>query len=108
FLDEALNSNHKQIITFGGAYSNHLAATAFACNENGLKSIGIVRGETAPKISHTLLFCIQNGMQLEFISRSSYQKINSEEFRQNLTNTYGDHTLIPEGGFSQKGAKGAK
>ena len=108
FLDEALNSIHKQIITFGGAYSNHLAATAFACNVKGLKSIGIVRGETPPELSHTLLFCIQNGMQLEFISRSSYQKINSEEFHNSLTKKYGDHTLIPEGGYSQKGAKGAK
>jgi 1-aminocyclopropane-1-carboxylate deaminase/D-cysteine desulfhydrase-like pyridoxal-dependent ACC family enzyme len=108
FLDEALNSNHKQIITFGGAYSNHLAATAFACNGNGLKSIGIVRGEIPPVLSHTLLFCIQNGMQLEFIGRSSYQKINNEEFRKTLTNKYGDHTLIPEGGFSENGAKGAR
>ena len=47
-------------------------------------------------------------MQLEFISRSSYQKINTEEFHNSLTKKYGDHTLIPEGGFSQKGAKGAK
>ena len=54
FLDEAFNSTHKQIITFGGAYSNHLAATAFACNVKGIKSIGIVRGERPPKLSHTL------------------------------------------------------
>jgi 1-aminocyclopropane-1-carboxylate deaminase len=108
FLDEALHSIHKQIITFGGAYSNHLAATAFASNMSGLKSIGIVRGETPPELSYTLLFCIQNGMQLEFISRSSYQKIYTDEFHHNLTKKYGDHTLIPEGGFSQKGVKGAK
>jgi 1-aminocyclopropane-1-carboxylate deaminase len=108
FLDEALNSLHKQVITFGGAYSNHLAATAFAAHLRGLKSIGIVRGETPPQFSHTLLFCLQNGMQLEFISRSSYQKINTEEFQNTLTKKYGDHILIPEGGFSPKGAKGAK
>lgn len=108
FLDEAIRSLHKQIITFGGAYSNHLAATAFACKVKGLKSIGIVRGETPPGLSHTLLFCIQNGMQLEFISRTSYQKINSDEFRNGLTKKYSDHILIPEGGFSRKGAAGAK
>jgi 1-aminocyclopropane-1-carboxylate deaminase len=100
--------SHKQIITFGGAYSNHLAATAFACNVNGLKSIGIVRGEKPAELSHTLLFCVQNGMQLEFISRTIYQEINNEEFRNALTKKYGDHTLIPEGGYSQKGASGAK
>ena len=108
FIDEALNSTHKQVITFGGAYSNHLAATAFACSVKGLKSIGIVRGEKPVELSHTLLFCIQNAMQLEFISRSSYQKIDSKEFHNALAKKYGDHTLIPEGGSSPKGARGAK
>lgn len=108
FLDEALHSSHKQIITFGGTYSNHLAATAFACKETMIKSIGIVRGEMPAELSHTLLFCIQNGMQLEFISRAAYQKINTDEFQHSLTKKYGDHTLIPEGGYSQKGANGAK
>jgi 1-aminocyclopropane-1-carboxylate deaminase len=108
FLDEALHSSHKQIITFGGAYSSHLAATAFACREKGIKSVGIVRGEKLPELSHTLLFCIQNGMQLEFITRTSYQKINNEEFQHSFAKKYGDHTLIPEGGYSEKGANGAK
>lgn len=108
FLDEAINSTHKQVITFGGAYSNHLAATAFACSVKGLKSIGIVRGEKPPELSHTLSGCIQNGMQLEFISRLAYKKINNEEFQNALKEKYGDHTLIPEGGYSLKGALGAK
>ena len=108
FLDDAFNSIHKQIITFGGAYSNHLAATAFACKVTGIKSIGIVRGEKPPNLSHTLLFCIENGMQLEFISRSSYRNINDGEFLNSLTKKYGDHTLLPEGGYSLEGANGAK
>lgn len=107
FLEEAKNSNHKKIITFGGAYSNHLAATAYACNATGLKCIGCVRGEKPKNFSNTLQFCLQNGMQLEFINRSSYKKINEEEFFKALTKKYGDHTLIPEGGFSQKGMNGA-
>lgn len=108
FLEEAKKSIHKQIITFGGAYSNHLAATAYACKAAGLKCIGFVRGEKPKNLSHTLQFCLQNGMQLEFISRSSYKKINEEEFLKSLTKKYGNHTLIPEGGFSQKGANGAE
>jgi 1-aminocyclopropane-1-carboxylate deaminase len=108
FLDEAFNSIRKQIITFGGAYSNHLAATAFACNVTGIKSVGIVRGEKPANLSHTLLFCIENGMQLEFISRSSFRNINNEEFLNTLTKKYGDHTLVPEGGYSEEGANGAK
>lgn len=108
FLEEAVNSSHKQIITFGGAYSNHLAATAYACKAAGLKCIGFVRGEKSKNLSHTLQFCLKKGMQLEFISRSSYKKINEEKFLISLTKKYGGHTLIPEGGFSQKGADGAK
>lgn len=108
FLKEAKTSSHKPIITFGGAYSNHLAATAFACKEARIKCIGFVRGKKPEKLSHTLLFCLQNEMQLEFINRDLYKKINEEKFLLSLKNKYGDHILIPEGGFSQKGAEGAK
>ena len=108
FLDEALNSIHKRIVTFGGAYSNHLAATAFACNVKRLRSIGIVRGERPPVLSSTLLFCTQNRMQLEFTSRVLYRQINHEEFDNALTKKFGAHTFIPEGGFSPMGANGAK
>lgn len=108
FLEEAKNSSHKKIITFGGAYSNHLAATAYACKSAGLQSIGFIRGEKPKQLSHTLHFCMQNEMKLEFISRDLYKKINEEEFQTELIKKYGDHTLIPEGGFSFKGVQGAK
>lgn len=107
FLKEAKESVHKTIITFGGAYSNHLAATAFACEQMNLRSVGIVRGEESKVLSHTLLFCMQHGMQLEFISRSSYRKMD-KEFLNELKKKYGEHVLIPEGGFSVKGKKGAE
>jgi 1-aminocyclopropane-1-carboxylate deaminase len=58
FLADVLSSTHKTILTFGGAYSNHLVATAFACQANGLKSIGIVRGEKPADLSSTLQQCI--------------------------------------------------
>ena len=76
FLEEAKKSFHKKIITFGGAYSNHLAATAYACKEAGVQCIGFVRGEKSKDLSNTLLFCLQNEMQLEFINRESYRKTN--------------------------------
>jgi 1-aminocyclopropane-1-carboxylate deaminase len=108
FLEDAKKLNNKLVITFGGAYSNHLAATAYACKEAGLKCIGFVRGEKPKELSHTLQFCIKNEMQLEFISRDLYQKINEEKFLLSLNEKHGDHILIPEGGFSQKGVNGAK
>jgi 1-aminocyclopropane-1-carboxylate deaminase/D-cysteine desulfhydrase-like pyridoxal-dependent ACC family enzyme len=107
FLDEARNSSHKKIITFGGAFSNHLAATAFACKEMNIKSVGIVRGEKPFRLSHTLLFCLDQGMELQFISRGDYKKINEKEFLEGLKKQLGECILIPEGGFSIKGKEGA-
>ncbi|MDB5222808.1 MAG: hypothetical protein JWN83_1475 [Chitinophagaceae bacterium] len=106
FLEQAI-TEQKKIITFGGAYSNHLAATAGACKEFGLNCIGIVRGEEPKNISHTLLFCKKQGMHLEFISREKYNRKDGEDFKIELTDKFGDHILIPEGGYSIKGAEGA-
>jgi 1-aminocyclopropane-1-carboxylate deaminase len=108
FLEEAKKSRHKKIITFGGAYSNHLSATAFAAKELKLKSVAIVRGEKPKVLSPTLLFCLENELQLEFISRDCYKKINEKDFLEELKNKYGEHILIPEGGFSIKGKEGAE
>ncbi|MGN6246873.1 MAG: 1-aminocyclopropane-1-carboxylate deaminase/D-cysteine desulfhydrase [Ginsengibacter sp.] len=106
FLEEAKESQHKAIITFGGAYSNHLAATAFACERLNLKSIGIVRGEQPKSLSHTLQFCLDHGMELEFVSRSDYKNVD-DQFLQKLEKKFGPHILISEGGFSIKGKQGA-
>ncbi|MBL0146525.1 MAG: hypothetical protein IPP48_13095 [Chitinophagaceae bacterium] len=72
FLEEAKKNNKTTLVTFGGAYSNHLAATSYACKLSNIKSVGIVRGEKPPKLSHTLQQCIENGMQLKFVSRYIY------------------------------------
>jgi 1-aminocyclopropane-1-carboxylate deaminase/D-cysteine desulfhydrase-like pyridoxal-dependent ACC family enzyme len=107
FLKEANESAHKTIITFGGAYSNHLAATAFACEKMNINSVGIVRGEQPKHLSHTLQFCIAHKMQLEFISRTLYKNAD-DQFLEQIKNKYGDAVLIPEGGYSVKGKEGAE
>jgi 1-aminocyclopropane-1-carboxylate deaminase len=107
FLQEAQQSVHKHIITFGGAYSNHLAATAFACRELGVKSTGIIRGEMAATLPHTLQQCREMGMQLQFVSRAMYAGKESDTFGQWLKEQYGPHLLVPEGGYHPMGAKGA-
>ncbi len=107
FLQEALLSNHRTILTFGGAYSNHLSATAFACKAYGLKSIGIVRGEMPAHLSATLQHCIDNGMQLNFISRELYASKEQEYFISELKEKFGASIIIPEGGYHPLGAKGA-
>ncbi len=107
FLDEAKKSSHKTLLTFGGAYSNHLAATAFACKKMGLKSIGIVRGEKSTILSHTLLFCLEQGMELQFVSREIYKNGFDKELAISLHEKFGEFIVVPEGGFSEDGAKGA-
>lgn len=107
FLEEAVNSNHHTIVTFGGAYSNHLSATAYACKALQLKCIGIVRGEKPEQLSHTLQQCLQDGMQLQFISRKQYAQKDDPAFINSLKTTYGRCMIIPEGGYHPLGAKGA-
>ena len=106
FLQQAIREQ-KKIITFGGAYSNHLAATAYACNVFGIACTGIVRGEEPKKLSHTLSYCIKQGMHLEFITRTDYNKKVDADFQRSLDTKYGRHILIPEGGYSKTGVAGA-
>jgi 1-aminocyclopropane-1-carboxylate deaminase len=107
FLLNALQSSHKTILTFGGAWSNHLAATAYACSLLGLKSIGIVRGEEPIQLSTTLQQCKDDGMQLKFISRQQFAKKDDAAFIRSLQNQTGGCTIVPEGGYHPLGAKGA-
>ncbi|MEP6712131.1 MAG: pyridoxal-phosphate dependent enzyme [Ferruginibacter sp.] len=107
FLQEAMQSRHKTLLTFGGAYSNHLVAAAFAGNNCGIKTIGIVRGEAEKNMSHTLQQCLHYGMQLQYISRSDYKSTSDPDFINTLKLQYGDFTLVPEGGYHPRGAEGA-
>ncbi len=107
FLKEALLNKHKTILTFGGAYSNHLAATAYACKVSGIRCIGIVRGENTSRNNHTLIQCKSNGMELHFLSRIEYNNKDSKEIHESLKIKFGDFLLIPEGGYHPMGALGA-
>ena len=107
FLQEAMVSSKPGILTFGGAYSNHLVATAFICKTNNLKSVGIVRGERPLILSHTLQNCIDYGMELQFISREEYNKKENDDFLDNLSLKWKNYLIVPEGGYHPKGAAGA-
>jgi 1-aminocyclopropane-1-carboxylate deaminase len=101
--------NCDKLVTFGGAYSNHIAAVAFACQESGIQSIGIIRGEElANKVQSnpTLLFAQNCGMKFEFVSRNVYQNKMSESFISELITRYGNHYLLPEGGTNELAIKG--
>ncbi len=106
FIESAI-VNQKNIVTFGGAYSNHLAAAASICNLIKVRCFGIVNGEEPKVLSHTLLFCKEKRMQLEFISREKYRKKYDKDFLKKITAKFGEYVLIPEGGYSKEGVKGA-
>ena len=93
------------IITFGGAYSNHIAATAAAAKAEGFESIGVIRGdelENQPhKWSETLKTAFNNGMQFKFVSRQAYRQKEDVTFLSDLSNQYPSAFIIPEGGSNQ-------
>lgn len=107
FLEEALQSDHKTILSFGGAYSNHLAATAYACASLKLKCIGVVRGEKPAPLSNTLQQCIADGMLLKFIPRRQFAEKENDDFSKTLQKEFGECIIVPEGGYHPLGAKGA-
>lgn len=104
-LKKAGELGHHSIITFGGAFSNHIAATAAMAKKTGLKSIGIIRGEDDDS-NPTLRKARENGMHLHFISRELYKQKNELHFKAELEMRYGPHYLIPEGGNNFEGVLG--
>lgn len=106
-LHAAQQLGFKQLLSFGGAYSNHIYALAVAAKRYGFKAIGVIRGERPKQLSPTLQDAENWGMQLHFVSRVDYREKNAEEFLQHLTARYGDFFEIPEGGANSYGVKGA-
>ena len=110
-LEEAKHPKHQTLLTFGGAYSNHIAAVAFAGKEFDFKTIGVIRGEELEsKISDnpTLSFAKECGMQFKFVPREVYRDKTSIEFMSSLKNEFGDFYMIPEGGTNELAVKGCE
>ncbi|MCE7071234.1 pyridoxal-phosphate dependent enzyme [Dyadobacter sp. CY327] len=106
-LLEASRQGYTRILTFGGAFSNHLYATAAAGNALGFETIGVVRGEElAEKLSPTLLFCQDQGMQLYCVSRSEYKLRSSDNYLLDLAKRFGHPFIVPEGGTSTLALQG--
>jgi len=107
-IEFAKRSKSSCILTFGGAYSNHLIATAKAGQIFNLPTIGIVRGEEKKALNPTLQKCVEYGMQLEFVTRDLYKRKEEKTFHQDLRDKFGEYLLIPEGGANDLGIKGCE
>lgn len=110
-LLQAKEEKQHCLLTFGGAYSNHIAAVAAAGKEYGFKTIGVIRGEELnieDEKNPTLKFAKDCGMQLDFISREAYRKKSEPIFLEELKLKWGDFYLIPEGGTNDLAIKGCE
>ena len=101
-LEHIKNNDFGGIVTFGGAFSNHIAATAAAACLQEIKSVGIIRGEELNKSSNpTLQFASDNGMEFLFVSREKYALRNQPEFISTIQKQYPNYFIVPEGGSNR-------
>ncbi len=105
---EAKNQNKNNILTYGGAFSNHIYATAAACKLLGMQSVGVIRGNNFKTLSHTLQFAESCGMKLKFTSREEFETRRNVEFKEALHLEFGDFFDVPEGGANALGVKGCE
>lgn len=105
-LLKAKDENYDTLLTFGGAYSNHIYAVSSAAKMFGFKSIGIIRGEEYKPLNSTLQFAVNNGMQLHYLNRETYRRRTDSEFRKDIAKQFGDVFIIPEGGTNTLALKG--
>jgi 1-aminocyclopropane-1-carboxylate deaminase len=108
-IQEARRQNHTTLLTFGGAFSNHIAAVASVGQLYGFKTIGVIRGEELAEVSNpTLDFAKACGMQLHFVSREAYQQKHDAEFLETLSKKFSNFYLLPEGGTNALAVKGCE
>lgn len=110
-LKEAKNQNHHTLLTFGGAFSNHIVAVAGAGKEYGFQTIGIIRGEElVSKIEDnpSLKLAASLGMQFKFVDRTTYRNKSDEFFIGELNKEFGTFYLLPEGGTNDLAIKGCE
>ena len=105
-VEAAQQAGHKTLLTFGGAYSNHIAATAAAGQAWGLATIGLIRGEQHLPLNPSLQLATEIGMELHYLSREEYRQKGEEEMLQALAQRFGAFYHVPEGGSNALAVKG--
>lgn len=107
-LAKAKEQGHTTLLSFGGAYSNHIHALAWAAQEMGFRSIGIIRGEELGADNDTLSFARDCGMELYFVTREEYKRKTETTWIQALEQKLGRFYLVPEGGSNREGMIGCQ
>jgi len=109
YIEEAISQSCSSIASFGGPYSNHLVALAYAAKENNVNSIGYVRATKEDAITPSLQEALAYGMQLEFIGRTNFQEVKNDLLKNNQHRSIDNDStyFIDEGGYGAIGVKGA-
>jgi 1-aminocyclopropane-1-carboxylate deaminase len=94
------------LLTFGGAYSNHLRAVAAAGRRHGFRTVGIVRGEEHLPLNPSLAYAAAQGMTLAYLDRDAYRRKHTDAVLTELKQTWGDCYVIPEGGSNALAVRG--
>ncbi|MBO8192619.1 pyridoxal-phosphate dependent enzyme, partial [Streptomyces oryzae] len=107
-LRSVAETGHRRLLTFGGAYSNHLRATAAAGRLLGLRTVGVVRGDelAGRPLNPSLTRCAEDGMLLHFVSRAAYRRRADPDFHEELRARFGACAVIPEGGSNTAAVRG--
>lgn len=107
-LIHAREKQYDTLLTFGGAWSNHLYATAAAARHFGFNSIGMIRGERHTPLNNTLAFAKKCGMQLHYVDRTSYRQKHQQDYLQKIRQEFGNVYLLPEGGSNALALRGCE
>jgi len=103
-IKEATEAGYQQIVTLGGAFSNHLHATSYLCSQLGLQSIGIIRGQKV--FNPTLIDCSKWGMKFGFTDYFNWVNLNYKQLKENIAAQYPEAFFIPMGGDNLQGVEG--
>jgi 1-aminocyclopropane-1-carboxylate deaminase len=107
-IEQAKTRGFTQLLSFGGAFSNHIHALALAGKVQGLTTIGMIRGEAHSPLNTTLQDAVNAGMQLHYLSRADYRRSNDADFLAQLQRDFPNAFIIPEGGSNRWGVEGCK
>jgi 1-aminocyclopropane-1-carboxylate deaminase len=105
-LAEAERSGHRTLLTFGGAYSSHIRATAAAGERCGFATVGVIRGEEHLPLNDSLAYAVRHGMRLTYLDRGTYRRKHDPAVIARLRQSFSGFYLVPEGGSNGPGARG--
>ncbi len=107
-IDYILNKGYKKVLTFGGAYSNHILATAYIANKFNLSSTGIIRGDEVLPLNPTLKLAKKYGMNLIYFNRKNYKLLTQYQKLTLIPSEYKESYILPEGGTNKLAVRGTQ